>query len=131
MSESGCEKIFAPEKRLLSLSKVDDAAVIVAVPPSPIVWLLIVKVPDPCRRLLPMVEVAMSLPEASVASKEPLRPVNQAVEKLASVEVELANAASPVKKEVPETERSEVEAFVSVVLPVKELTPEKVLLSAR
>ena len=36
--------------------------------------------------------------------------------------------ASPVNHEAPDTESKEVEALMKLVLPVKELTPEKVLL---
>ena len=34
----------------------------------------------------------------------------------------------PVNHEAPDTESKEVEALMKLVLPVKELTPEKVLL---
>ena len=60
------------------------------------------KVPLPCSKLLPMVEVAMSLPEASVASKEPLRPVNHVVANVESVEEALAKVERPVKTLAPE-----------------------------
>ena len=78
-----------------------------------------------------MVVVATSLPFWSVARSEPVRPVNQVVEKVLSVEVALAKVERPVKKEAPETERTEVEALPRVVFPVKTLAPVKVLESAR
>ena len=66
--------------------------------------------------LLPIVEVAMSLPEASVARREPLSPVNQVVEKVASV-----LEALPIVRR-----REKVDDA-----PENTLDPEKILESAR
>ena len=43
----------------------------------------------------------------------------------------LVKLASPVNHEAPDTESKEVEQLMNEVLPVKELTPEKVLLLER
>ena len=75
-----------------------------------------VKVPLPCSKLLPIVEVATSLPEASVARSDPLSPVNQVVEKVESVEDALLILSS----------REKVEEA-----PEKTFAPEKRLESAR
>ena len=83
-------KVLTPVKVLLFASNVDEAAETVMEPPSATLCPLTVTAPLPCRRLLPMVLVAMSLPEASVARSEPLSPVNQVVAKVARVEEALA-----------------------------------------
>ena len=59
-----------PENVLLSERWLDDAAVMVKVPPSDALMPLRVSAPPPCRRLLPSVLVATTVPFAFTASRE-------------------------------------------------------------
>src|SRR5579864_3086416 len=62
-------KVFAPVKVLLSLSRVEDAAETVMVPPAEkVVPLMVPK--EPTRRLVPMVVLATSWPVELPASME-------------------------------------------------------------
>ena len=64
--EEAFVKMLLPLQMLLLERRVDDAAVMVAVPPRAIVMPLMVRFPDPVRRLFPMVEVATTTPCALV-----------------------------------------------------------------
>ena len=111
-------KELTPEKVLELASKVVEATMIEL--PRVTEEPLIVMAPDPCRRLLPMVVVAVSLPLASVERSDPVSPVNQVVPRVANVVVELAKLLRPVQ--VLELERSVVEA-TEIEEPAVKVTP--------
>ena len=107
-------KILFPLKVLLLARRVDDAAVIVYVPFSAtVVPLIVARLPE--RRLVPIVDVAITLPLLSTARIELERPVNHAVVSVVSVVEAFAKELRPVQ--VLLLERRVEEAAVTVTEP--------------
>jgi hypothetical protein len=108
------EKKLLPENVLLFASKVEEAAVIVKEPPA-VIGVVLIVASVPVRRLVPIVEVAMTFPFWSTARTAEARPESHVVLSVASVEVELEKVLRPVHVLLLESRVED--AALTVMLP--------------